>query len=269
MQDLTTYVGKVWGCRYFWLSLVRMDLNTRYRGSAFGIGWSLLNPIAMTVVLCTAFAAMFNQNIRDFAPYIMGGLTFWQFITTASIQGCDCFFAGESYIRQHPAPMAIYPLRTVLGAAFHFIIGYALVILMSLLFHGPTYIGLTPFLSVLPGLALLLVFGWSLSVLFALATVRFRDLKHLSEVGFQALFYLSPIIYGKEQMQRILERRTIGWLFALNPLVPFMDILRNPVSEGTTASPMAFLAASLITLLTMTAAVAALRSQERKLIFHL
>jgi ABC-type polysaccharide/polyol phosphate export permease len=246
-----------------------MDLRTRYRGSAFGIGWSLLNPIAMTIILCVVFSTMFHQPVKDFAPYLMGGLTFWQYITTASLQGCECFFAGESYIRQHPAPMAIYPLRTVLGAAFHFLMGYSLVLAISLLFHGPGFIGLLPLLSLIPALALLLVFGWSLAVLFALANVRFRDLRHLSEVGFQALFYLTPIIYGTEQMEKLLERRTVGWLFMLNPLVPFLDILRVPVVRGETAAPHVFLAAFLITLTTLTAAVAALKSEERKLIFHL
>ena len=269
MQGLKTYLQNVWGCRYFWLSLVKMDLRTRYRGSAFGIGWSLLNPIAMTIIFCVVFSTMFHQQIKDFAPYLMGGLTFWQFITTASIQGCDCFFAGESYIRQHPAPMAIYPLRTVLGAAFHFLMGYSLVLVLSLTFHGLGFIGPTALLSILPAMALLLLFGWSLAVLFALATVRFRDLKHLSEVGFQALFYLTPIIYGTEQMAQLLERRTVGWIFSLNPLVPFLDLMRDPIVHGQAASPGDFLAASLITLLTMIAAGAALRSQERKLIFHL
>lgn len=269
MQGLTTYLQGVWSCRYFWLSLVKMDLRTRYRGSAFGIGWSLLNPIAMTTILCVVFSTIWHQPVRDFAPYLMGGLTFWQFITTASIQGCDCFFIGESYIRQYPAPMAIYPLRTVLGAAFHFTMGFSLVIALSLIFHGLGFIGLMPLLSILPGLALLLLFGWSLAVLFALATVRFRDLRHLSEVGFQALFYLSPIIYGEEQITRLMERRTVGWIFALNPIVPFLNLLREPIVHGTTAAPSNFLAASLITLMAMVAAGAALRSQERKLIFHL
>lgn len=269
MQALRTYLKGVWRCRYFWLSLVKSDLRTRYRGSAFGIGWSLLNPIAMTIILCVVFSAMFHLELRDFAPYIISGLTLWQFITTASIQGCDCFFAGESYIRQHPAPMAIYPLRSTLGAAFHFSMGFLLVIAVSLLCHGPTYIGPLALLSLVPSLALTLVFGWSLGALFALATVRFRDLKHLSEVGFQAMFYLTPIMYGPAQVKDLMARRTVGWLFALNPFIPFLDLVRGPVVDGRAPAVGVYLAASLITLITLTSAGLALRSQERKVIFHL
>ena len=269
MQATNTYLRKVWGCRYFWLSLVGMDLRTRYRGSALGIGWSLLNPICMTIIFCVVFSAIWKANVVDFAPYVMAGLTLWQFISTSLLQGCDCFFAGEGYIRQHPAPMAIYPLRTVLGAAFHFTMGYSLVIVISLIFHGFGYISMTALLSLLPAFALLLVFGWSLAALFAVATVRFRDLRHLSEVGLQALFYLTPIIYGAQQVTELLERRTVGWIFLLNPFVPFLDMLRSPVCDGRAATPATFLAASLITLTCLVAAVVTLRAEEREIVFHM
>src|SRR5690606_12400546 len=47
----TEYLSSIWGSRYFWFSLVRMDLRSRYRRSVLGIGWSLLQPLAMTCVL--------------------------------------------------------------------------------------------------------------------------------------------------------------------------------------------------------------------------
>ncbi len=205
MKGLYRYFQNIWARRYFWLSLVQVDLRARYRGSLVGIGWSLLHPIAMTTILCGVFCTIFHQTIADFAPYLMAGLTYWIFITTTSIQGAECFFTGESYIRQHPAPMAIYPLRTMLGAAFHFLMGYLLVIVVSLMFNGITFIGVTALLSLIPTLILLTTFGWALSILFGLATVRFRDFKHLSEIGFQALFYLTPIMYGPKQMDAIME----------------------------------------------------------------
>src|SRR5262249_18391644 len=56
---MQAYLGAIWRCRYFWLSLVRMDLRHRYRGSVLGLGWSLLHPIAMTAILCTVFHHLF------------------------------------------------------------------------------------------------------------------------------------------------------------------------------------------------------------------
>src|SRR5215210_3734707 len=106
---MLTYLAAVWKCRFFWFSLVKMDLRARYRGSVLGIGWSLLHPIAMTTILCLVFSKIFNADINYYAPFLMAGLTCWNYITGASLLGSQCFFQGECYIRQHPAPLAIYP----------------------------------------------------------------------------------------------------------------------------------------------------------------
>src|SRR5262249_41137795 len=101
------YLNEVWRCRYFWSSLVKMDLRTRYRRSVLGMGWSLLHPIAMTAVLCVVFHRIWHQDLRDFALRLFAGLACWNYIVTVSLTGCECLFNGERYIRQYPAPMAI------------------------------------------------------------------------------------------------------------------------------------------------------------------
>ena len=266
MQGLSTYFKEIWRRRYFWLSLVKVDLRSRYRGSAFGIGWSLLHPIAMTAILCAVFGSLLGAKAVDFAPYLMAGLTLWQFITTSALQGCECFLAGEGYIRQHPAPMAIYPLRTVLGATFHFTLGFLLVIALTLICHGAGFLGPLALLSLIPTFALLLTFGWALAILFGLANVRFRDLKHISEVGFQGMFYLTPIMYYESLLE---GRRYVTLIFHLNPLMPFLHLLRAPVCDNAFPAMETYLAAGLITLATASVAALAMVSQERKIIFHL
>src|SRR5919201_429819 len=110
------YLSSVWDCRFFWMSLVKMDLRTRYRRSILGMGWSLLHPIAMTTIMCTVFPKIMNISVTEYAPYLLAGLVFWHYLIGVTIAGCQCIFQGESYIRQYPAPFAIYPLRTALGA---------------------------------------------------------------------------------------------------------------------------------------------------------
>ena len=130
------YLGAVWKCRYFWLSLVKMDLRARYRGSVLGIGWSLLHPIAMTAIICTVFSTIFNADIHSYAPFLMAGLTLWNYVLSTALSGSQCFFQAEAYIRQYPAPMAIYPLRTTLGSAFHFGLSLLLVVLLGAVLRG-------------------------------------------------------------------------------------------------------------------------------------
>jgi lipopolysaccharide transport system permease protein len=260
---MTAYLGAVWRCRYFWLSLVKMDLRTRYRGSALGIGWSLLQPIAMTIILCTVFGRLFDATLSNFAPYLMAGLTFWSYISAASIGGCQCFFQGEAYIRQYPAPMAIYPLRNILAASFHFCLALLMVVVLGGVLHG--YTSVWPLLSLLPTLLLLLVLGWSLATLFGLTNVRFRDTHHLSEIGLQILFYITPVMYP----EKLLAAKNIGWIMDFNPIVPFLTLLRQPLVHSEVPNATTFLAATLVTTFLATAASFALKAEERKLIFHL
>src|SRR5438874_2169218 len=125
------YLAAVWRCRYFWLSLVKNDLRTRYRRSVLGMGWSLLHPICMTTILTAVFYKLFNQPVSEYAPFVLAGLATWNYVLTVVQHGCHCFFIGESYIRQYPAPLAIYPLRTALGGTVHFLLALSVVILLS------------------------------------------------------------------------------------------------------------------------------------------
>src|SRR5947209_6351476 len=129
---MVEYLRSIWRCRFFWFNLVRMDLRTRYRRSVLGMGWSLLHPIAMTAIFCVVFQTLMmpEEGVAVYAPYLLAGLATWNFIMSSTMQGCYCFFLGESYIRQYPAPMAIYPLRTALGAFIHFLIALSVVVVM-------------------------------------------------------------------------------------------------------------------------------------------
>lgn len=263
MAALGGYAAAVWRCRYFWMSLVKMDLRTRYRRSVLGIGWSLLHPIAMSAVLCTVFHKLFHLDMREFAPFLLSGLTFWNYFTGTITQGCDCFFQGETYIRQHPAPVAIYPLRTVLGTAVHFGLALTVVLLLTWCLRG--FDNLAALVSLVPALAMLLVLGWSLAVLAGFANVLFPDMKHLLEIGLQILFYATPVMIPPG----ILRDRGLGWLVDYNPVAVLLELVRRPILEGQIPSAASFGVAALVASAALVAAVLTLARLQRRLIFYL
>src|SRR5262249_52402557 len=152
----------------------------RYRGSVLGIGWSMLHPLLMTGIICTAFGTLFNADLYHYVPFLMAGLTCWQYLLTVSLAGSHCFFQGEAYIRQYPAPMAISPLRTMLGNSFHFGMALILVVILGAALRGVPPPG--PLLSLVPSFLLLQLLGWSLAAFLGLLTVRFRDTHHLCDL---------------------------------------------------------------------------------------
>jgi len=258
-----SYLNDVWRCRYFWLSLVKNDLRTRYRRSVLGMGWSLLHPIAMTAILCVVFPTILGVKVRDYAPYLLTGLACWNFIRTVSLQGCQCLFQGESYIRQYPAPLAIYPLRTALGEIIHFLMALVVVLVLTWSINGfGNVLGL---LSLIPTLLLLFIFGWSLAVLAGFANVHFQDTQHLCEIGFQILFYATPVMYKSE----MLAGNQFAWLLQCNPLIAFLDLVRQPIWQGQVPSLYSYGVAGLTVALTSGTAAVVLTRLQRRLIFHL
>src|SRR5438874_4690876 len=258
------YLLAIWQCRYFWLSLVRMDLRTRYRRSVLGIGWSLLHPIAMTAIICIVFPRFLKGvDIHEYAPFVLAGLACWNYILFVTLQGCQCFYQGEMYIRQFPAPMAIFPLRTALGGTIHFLIALAVVVAVAGFFKG----SLNPLalMSLIPSILLLFIFVWSLAVLAGFANVFFNDTQHLSEICFQMLFYATPIIYPAS----MLEERHLGWVVRLNPVNAFLQLIREPILDDRLPALSSYAWAGGIVLASTAVAAIILGKLQRKLIFKL
>jgi ABC-type polysaccharide/polyol phosphate export permease len=260
---MRTYIADVWNCRFFWLSLVKMDLQLRYRRSMLGIGWSLLHPVASTIVLCIAFHEIFHISIREYVPLLMAGLAWWGFISGVTIRGCQCFVEAEAYIRQHPLPMAVYPLRTVLGAMIHLLIALTVVLILTWCARGFSNIKTLPIL--LLGLGMLFVFGWSIAVLAGYINSVFRDIQHISEIGFQILFYLTPIIYPPESF----AQTRLAQLVQYNPLVPLLTIVRDPLLNGTIPGITTYVAALVPTLLVAVVAMLILGQLQKRVILYL
>jgi len=230
---MRNYLAGIWKCRYFWGSLVLLDLRARYRGSFLGAGWSLLNPLAMTAVICTVWHFVFGMDIRSFGASLLAGICFWNFVTAVTTEGCLCFVRGETYIRQYPAPVAIYPLRVVLGGLVHFLVSLSVLLTLSWFFYG---FGNLPALSTLiPVLGLLLLFGWALGLLAAFANTYFPDVQHVSTVGLQILFYATPIIYPAQ----MLRDKGLGWAVDFNPLAAMLQLIRSPILHAELPSLLA------------------------------
>ncbi len=260
---MSEYAAEIWRLRHFWLALVRVDMRRSYRNSLLGLGWSLLMPLAMTTVLCTVFAQLFAVDIRTFAPYLLAGLTVWNFITAVMSQGCQSFLQGESYIRQHSAPLAIYPLRTTLGAGIHLLAGLTVVLGLVWCVNGVA--NLPTLVCLVPTLLLLFVFAWALAVCMGVLNVLFQDMQHLIQVLLQVVFYITPIMYPA----KVLQERGLTWVTTWNPLSAFLDLVRLPIVDAQFPPLSAYVIAAATAAAAAAGACLLLARFERRMIFYL
>jgi lipopolysaccharide transport system permease protein len=262
---MLAYVNGIWRCRYFWLMLVRNDLRMRYRRSLLGLGWSLLQPIAMTCIICFVFQTLLQPegNVLDYAAHVLAGLACWNFILTTTLHGCQCFYLGESYIRQYPAPLAIYPLRTALACSFHFLIAITMVVALTWIVNGFGNVLVLPALAA--SVLILAIVIWSLAVIAGFANVYFQDTQHLCEVGFQILFYMTPIIYPES----MLRAHKLAWLVTFNPVRALIDLIRKPIVDGQIPDAGTWFMALLTAVVLAVVACRLLGWLQKRLIFSL
>lgn len=265
------HLSAVWTARHFLLALVKLDLRQRYRRSVLGIGWSLLHPIAMTIVFTVVFSQLFGDgNPVGYAAFALAGMAVWNFLRDSAIVGSKAFLINEAYIRQSPMPYTIYTLRTVLGQAIHTLMALAVVLALVVAWKRDTgpLVGLG---LAIPGMLLALVAAWAVATIGAFLSAFFHDISHLLEVVAQIGFFLTPIMYRRT----LLDDRGLGWMVDVNPANLYLSLIRDPLIAGTpTAAGLAQLGQAYLSATACTAVLVALAAGvvawlHKKVIFHL
>lgn len=260
---MIAYFKAIWQARYFWFHLSMSDLRSKWRRSFFGVLWSIIQPLGMTVLLAIVFSKLFNQDIVTYAPYILSGIIIWECVGACVTGGALSFVQADAYIKQCRHPLAIYTLRTVLTSLIVLALaGVALfgwVVMVLPQNFGWTWLAT---LSIFPVLGLLL---WPLATLLAYIGARFRDVPHAMGLLMQALWFISPVYFEAKMFRE-------GGLSALvdyNPIYHLLQIARAPLLEAAWPTFDNYAYPLLTALLFGVLACGVGRSAERKVIFYL
>src|SRR5262245_58640647 len=106
--------------------LVSRDIQLRYRGSALGILWSLVNPLAHLVVLVFVFQWVTPLNIPNYPLFVFTGVLAWSWFSAALPAATISITSNRHLIRQPGFPAAILPAVPVLSSLVHFAIAMAI-----------------------------------------------------------------------------------------------------------------------------------------------
>ncbi len=180
--------------RYRWLlyELVIRDVVLRYRGSALGFLWTILNPLLFMAIYTLVFSVYLRIGMADYAVFLIAGLIPWLWFASAIQTGTTSIIDGRMYVGKAVFAPIILVLVPVLSNFVNFLLSLPILLVIIALFHmkigWPIIV-----LPLLVGIQLLL----TLDLLLLLATVNvfFRDLQQLIAVALLLVFYLTPIIY--------------------------------------------------------------------------
>ena len=205
--------------------LTRRHLAARYRGSALGFLWSLLNPMLLMGVYTFVFAFIFRTSAPDvpYPVFLITGLLAWNFVSIAAMNAAVSLVDGAALLKKTAFPLFALPVSAVLSNAVNYLITLPLLIIFNLLF------GIAPTLSLLLFpcmLLLLLLVAIGVGLLLAALMPFFRDLQQLIEVLFTMWFFLTPVLYPMSLVAQNLPAWFLP-LYELNPMVGTMHLVHT------------------------------------------
>ena len=181
-------------------NLVLRDLRGRYKRSALGILWSLINPLASLLIYATVFRHIIQappspgdpSGLDSFALWLLCGLLPWAFFSMATSSGMRSVVENAGLVRKVWFPREVLVVGAVGALQVTFFIELGLLV-VTLLIAGNMVLPWLPVLLLV--LAMLFVFTVGITLTLAAAFVSFRDLSHLWGVVIQAGFYAAPVIF--------------------------------------------------------------------------
>lgn len=218
------------------LPLIRREVAKRYRGSAFGLAWSLLTPLFMLAIYTFVFGVVLQsrwsvpgaenaeRSIAEFAILIFSGLLVLQFFSELVNAAPGLILANANYVKKIVFPLHILPIVSAGAALFQAGVSLLVLLIFAFVVFGaiPATVLLAPVVFA-PLVVMVLGFAWFLAAF----GVYFRDVSQFIPPLVTAMMFLSPIFFPRTAMPEAVQ----PWMF-LNPLTVPMENFRNVVIFG-------------------------------------
>jgi ABC-2 type transport system permease protein len=207
-------------------ALVARELKVRYRRSAIGFLWTMLQPLLTMLVLQLVFSHIFAVRLTygNYPIFALAGILFWNFFSQSIVASMNSLRGNAQLLQKLPVPKAVFPLATVISGVVNLV--FALVPLFAILLV--TGHPIRPALLFLPvSIFLVALFTLGAGLLLSPMAVFFSDVVELIGVLLMLLMYLTPVIYPMEIVPEHMR-----WVVRFNPIRSILEVFRDPIYQG-------------------------------------
>jgi lipopolysaccharide transport system permease protein len=229
-------ISEQWWAKFDLLrTLVRRDLEARYKGSVLGNLWPLLNQLSQLLIYTYVFSIVLKVKLNTlrslpdnnftFGLWLFAGLLPWIAFSGGLNQSANSVVGQPNLVKKVVFPLALLPLVPILSTFIESSFG-----LMALIFFvAATSHTLHTTLALLPLVWLTqLMLTAGLGYLAAGLTVFLRDIPQTLGVILNLWMYLTPIIYPASAIPEAWR----GWVFWLNPMTAIAEVYRDLILVG-------------------------------------
>jgi lipopolysaccharide transport system permease protein len=206
------HLGELWPYRELLYFFVWRDIKVRYKQTAVGALWAIIQPVALTLVFTLFFGSLrgISPEGIPYALFALSGLVPWT-LFSQTLSGCsDSLIQSAQLLQKVYFPRLLLPISTAGTTLLDFAIGMGVLLVVMLVMVGlpaASAIWLVP-LTLLAVTVALAVGIWAAAI-----NVRYRDVRYVVPFLIQVWFFATPIIYSVA-----LVPQEVRWLYYLNPM---------------------------------------------------
>jgi lipopolysaccharide transport system permease protein len=248
---------ELWDQRELVYFLAWRDIKVRYKQTALGASWAILQPVFGAVVF-TLFFGRLGRIPSDGLPYGLWAFTAlvpWTFFAQGLTQSANSLVVSQNLLRKVYFPRLAIPIGTVLSTVLDLVLSFV-VLLGFMMYHGvvPT----ARVFWVLPLAVLAFASALGVGLWFAALSVRYRDVRYVVPFLVQFWLFATPIAYPSSLL-------TPRWqaLYAINPMTGVVEGFRWALLNADTAPGVMIAVSSVTSLVVLIAGAFYFRSVER------
>ena len=217
-------LAELWRYRELFLFLAWRDILIRYKQTALGVTWALLQPFLTMVIFTVVFSRLgrFSSNGSPYAAMTLAAYLPWQFFTSALSESSNSLVAAANMVSKVYFPRLIVPASAILSGLLDFLISLVLLFAVMIWYQVP----FRPGLLLLPVfLAAAVLTAFAAGVWLSALNVRYRDVKYVVPFFTRIGLYVSPVAFLSSIVLDKFGPRAY-FLYSLNPMVGVIDGFR-------------------------------------------
>lgn len=256
-RSLRDDLREIWAYRDLLALLIRRDISVRYKQSAVGIAWAVLQPLMMMIIFSVIFGR-FAKLPSEGIPYplfTLSALLPWLYFTRALTGSSESLVSSAHLVKKVYFPRLILPLSKAVSGLIDFAVAFVLLALLM------AWYGVVPGVEILllPGLILIaMITALGTGLWLTALNVKYRDIGLIVPFIAQIWMYISPIAYSSTIVPPHWQ-----WLYSLNPMVGVVEGFRWALLGRLPPDPLAMGISLSIVLLMLVGGVAFFRRTER------
>jgi lipopolysaccharide transport system permease protein len=221
-------LGEIWQYRELLYFLTWKQIKTKYKQTAIGVGWAVLQPLLTTIIFYIVFynvAGLSTGGVKP-VPFLFAGLMLWTFFATTLNGASMSLVSNSSMITKVYFPRALLPLSLVIAGLLDYAISWVLFIIIVVV-SGESISVWVP-LVIIP-LVLTFLLSSGLSLWLSAMAAKYRDVQYIVPFFISVLLFASPVLYPSSWVQD----ENLKWLLTLNPMAGIMSAQRAFIFGST------------------------------------